>query len=425
MDDRAELGITGIVDLAVSAGSHTILATPHGRGRPSLRNRVALAPFTLVNWIVPKKRDKFVLHGIPLSEDGILAVADELFVRGLSPIVLVADHQDATRAPAMFCSPAVFVGKRSIAALWHYLTARYIIVSHSLFGDPRPPPWQCVVNLWHGEPTAKAIGRYIGRSRINATTAPVLSHVGQAYRCTEFGLHPKQVPILGAPRNDRMLTADRADVRKALLGADADVPTLLWLPTYRSVVNGTATWIDAAVRFPGVPYDLADLRRIDDWLYSNSARIVVKRHPLEVDTVNYQLRAITFLEQADLERVNETTYTSLAAFDGLITDASSVWTDYLLLDKPIIFAFPDIDDYRASRGLNVEPYEHLVPGPFVKSADEFIQSLDRLLLNRDEFAEARQLARRRFHRFCDAGSTARLLDEILPGRTRFPERTRP
>jgi len=103
-------------------------------------------------------------------------------------------------------------------------------------------------------------------------------------------------------------------------------------------------------------------------------------------------------------------YTLLPAFDGLLTDVSSIWIDYLLLDKPLVFPFPDIQDYREGRGLGIEPYEHWVPGPFVRDLDGLLTALGDLVDGRDTMAQERRLARLRFHQHRDDGSAARLLD---------------
>ena len=41
----------------------------------------------------------------------------------------------------------------------------------------------------------------------------------------------------------------------------------------------------------------------------------------------------------------------------LISDYSSVYFDYLLLDRPILFTDKDIDDYAANRGIMLEPLD--------------------------------------------------------------------
>ena len=118
------------------------------------------------------------------------------------------------------------------------------------------------------------------------------------------------------------------------------------------------------------------------------------------------------LTQDEMEDLGLTMYTMLPAFDGLVTDVSSVWVDYLLLDKPMVFAFPDIQDYRDGRGLSIEPYEDWVPGPFVRDIDGLIAALADLVDGRDPMAGERQLARLRFHQYHDDRSAARLLDGL-------------
>ena len=140
--------------------------------------------------------------------------------------------------------------------------------------------------------------------------------------------------------------------------------------------------------------------------------MVVKVHPSDRSTFAGNFRAISVLQPGDLERRGLTLYPALSAFDGLITDMSSIWLDYLLLDKPLIFAFPDVADYRSDRGLNLEPYEAWVPGPFATTVDEFLAAVRDVVEGRDPAAEERRRARVRFHQYRDGATTGRLLDGI-------------
>jgi CDP-glycerol glycerophosphotransferase len=383
----------------------------NGTGRA---RRIAVYAFTVVNWLIPKNRRKVLVHGIPDLEDGILSVLSVVPDRGYEPVVLF----DAAGTPDRFRRllgdrPVRFVHKDSLRAALHFLTARYVFVTHGLYGHPAPPPWQCVVNLWHGEPPGKVTGRYEGEPKRHASISPVLSGLGQAYRCTAFGLHPYRVPVLGAPRNDRMLAADPDLARTRLVPEALDRPVFLWLPTFRRNLPGRHQRADVAEGSSVLPFDAEDVKRLDEWLDARGALVVVKSHPASGDQPPGEHKAIRALTQADLESYDLTVYTMLAAFDGLITDISSVWVDYLLLDRPILYAFPDIERYRATRGISPEPYESWIPGPLVRTVDALTDALGAILDGRDDFRAARSQARRRAHRFYDDRSTARLVDRVM------------
>jgi CDP-glycerol glycerophosphotransferase (TagB/SpsB family) len=386
---------------------------PGPRDRPVLtrtgREKAIFLALRALNRVLPKQGHKVVLHSIPLLEDGVASVLEALSATRHRAVIL--DDAPGTATSALPSGVAI-VPKRSARGLWHYLTARYVFTTHGLFGDPPTPPAQQVVNLWHGEPPVKIMGRYEGEQPHAADVAPVLSVVGQAYRCTEFGLHPRNVPVLGAPRNDRMLRSDRDAARRLLLGDRSDRPTYLWMPTYRVMRSGRHERLDAARRVPGVPFDEPDLRQLDCWLCDHGARIVVKLHPLDAERFTGQFDALNVLCDDDLKAAGLSVYRSLSAFDGLITDASSIWIDYLLLDRPVLVAFPDVDEYRAARGLNMEPYEDWVPGPFVTTIPQLVDVLGALLRGEDAWAPVRRRTARQLHYHHDAGATHRLLRHL-------------
>jgi CDP-glycerol glycerophosphotransferase len=386
-----------------------------GRERgPSHARRLAMRLFNAADWAVPKHPRKVLLHSIPDLEDGIQSVLSAVLDRGYEPVVLYGAPNTPDRFLRIFGDgPVRLVPKDSMDAAWHFLTARYVYVTHGLYGNPAPPPWQCVVNLWHGEPPGKVVGRYEGEPTRHATISPVLSGLGQAYRCTAFGLHPSRVPILGAPRNDRMLASDPDLARMRLLPDALDRPVFLWLPTFRRTVPGRYQRADVVGGSSVLPFDTDEVKRFDEWLDARGALVVVKAHPASGDELPGELKAIRSLTQADLESCDLTVYTMLAAFDGLITDISSVWVDYLLLDRPIVFAFPDIEEYRATRGISLEPYESWVPGPLVRTVDTLIAAVGAILDGRDEFRASRDQARRRAHRYCDDRSTARVVERAM------------
>ena len=393
------------------------LDSPEGHSRRpadrSLVRRLSYAAFNTLNRLVPKQR-KVVLHSMIDVEDGVLALLEELSERQIPATVLLEDPAHAAALRAVAPDGVKAVAKRSLPGVLHFLTAEFVVTTMHVFGDRRPPANQVQINIWHGEPPTKVVARFFpDTGGIACTYAPVCSTLGRAYRAAEFDLAPQQVPILGAPRNDRMLRADAVAIRAALTGEERDLPTLLWLPTYRAGRWGDRERRDTASDTPaGLPFDAANLDLLDEWLVEQGARLVLKLHPNDVAGLAGSHRAITVLDANYLKNHGLTLYPLLAAFDGLITDVSSVWVDYLLLDKPMIFAVPDIEDYRRGRGLNLEPYEDWVPGPFVRTMAELIDALTDVVGGGDPTAEERRLARRRFHRYADDQSAVRLLDGL-------------
>lgn len=380
-------------------------------GRPSVRSVVHVL-FAAANALVPKDPRSIVLHSTVDVEDGLLAVAQECVARGWRPVVLLEDRRRENLLRSLAVAGVEYVPKRSARGVLAFLRARFVMTTSRLYGDHAPPASQVLVSLWHGEPPTKVTARFSGRGGVSCTYAPVCSTVGRAYRAAEFGVHPLQVPIVGAPRNDRMLRADGAAIRAELLGAEAGRPTLLWMPSFRVGGYGSERRLDSLGADDEGPFPPRDLARLDSWLLERGARVVLKVHPRDTHRFEGDLEAIRVLRAGELEARGLTLYPVLAAFDALITDMSSVWLDHLLLDRPQVFAFPDLAEYRAGRGLNLEPYEHWVPGPLTTDVEQMIAALDDVVEGRDPMAAERARARKRFHQFPDDASTARLLDGL-------------
>ena len=76
-----------------------------------------------------------------------------------------------------------------------------------------------------------------------------------------------------------------------------------------------------------------------------------------------------FLDLSD-ESINDLMYVS----DVLITDYSSCFYDFLLLQKPILFYVYDVERYSATRGVHYS-IEETAPGLIVKTSEELIHIL--------------------------------------------------
>lgn len=367
-----------------------------------------------LNALTPKTRAKVVVHSRPDLEDGAIAILQELASRGYRPIVLCEDSPDLGVAARLRLPSLTMVSKNSLRGKFHFLTAGAVITTHNPYRIHRHPPRQLVVNIWHGEPLAKPVGILSGELPVNCSYTTVLSKLGQTLRCVEFGLPVDRVLVTGAPRNDRLIGTERAAVRRAASIADPD-QLLIWLPTFRvrahelrragQTVEGTP--------FTGpVPLDSDELGLLERWLQKNGATLLVKPHPLAPPLPLRGFERIRTIDSHWLWSRDLTLYTLMQGVDCLITDVSSVWIDFLLTGRPMLFFFPDIQRYRETRGFNLEPYEEWIPGPLVTDGDGLMRELQLLADGQDRFLEPRWAMKARVHIHQDARSAARVLDGV-------------
>ena len=104
-----------------------------------------------------------------------------------------------------------------------------------------------------------------------------------------------------------------------------------------------------------------------------------------------------------------TTGELLFAADLLITDYSSVFFEYLLLVRPVIFFAPDLLRYKDKRGWYLA-YEDL-PGSIVTEGKNLGEQVMRIL-EEDQYAEKRENFRRQYMCSCDGNATTRIMDYI-------------
>lgn len=111
----------------------------------------------------------------------------------------------------------------------------------------------------------------------------------------------------------------------------------------------------------------------------------------------------------------------LVCADVLITDYSSIFFEYLLLDRPIVFFAPDYEDYARDRGFYLD-FDSL-PGHIVKNnnIDEAVRILYNIVgengtktsaTNENQMGVLRQKFREQYMSACDGHVTERIVKEI-------------
>lgn len=93
-------------------------------------------------------------------------------------------------------------------------------------------------------------------------------------------------------------------------------------------------------------------------------------------------------------------------FSVLITDYSSSFADFLLLDRPIIFYPYDFDSYIKNEGISID-YDAVTPGPKAKNPQE-LRNLIAENIRKDTYQQRRLDARKQYHSFTDNLSSQRI-----------------
>ncbi len=388
----------------------------------SLRSRLLTWASYLGLRIVPA-RHRAVVAGTPDDEGNSVEVVRAL--SGRLPVTWLvsepADHLTWLLADCAHGDQVRVVPKSSWRGFVAYLRARYVFFTHGLYGSPQPPRRRMVVNLWHGDGPK----RRKGLADIRSTVTVAGTRAWGMRRAEHFKVGEEGVLVCGNPRVDQ-LGRPAGDASLESLGLDPRDPLVLWLPTYRTTdsshgrMAGTLNWSDGGElsQRNNVRLLLTEVASIARDL---GVTLVVKPHPLDAD--RYAEAGLRMLTNADLRAAGVPLYQLLGRSSGLVTDYSSVWTDYLVLDRPIGFYCPDLEEYTAGRGLNVPDYRSVAPGPFLESADDFKQFLSACVDGVDPWQGLRQAAVNSLGVETRVGATERLLDALQLGATGGPAGT--
>lgn len=266
-------------------------------------------------------------------------------------------------------------GTRPLVQLWHGIGPKMAGLAQISAGHIDLPTWH--------ENLINTI--YTGYNMVCST-----SQLGQFLFKNYFDAI--EFPIVGMCRNDVLF---RNNTEHDLIGsADINVAknklTTLFAPTFRE--HGSAMHDFLGADLPSI-------------LGHEGIELIVKPHPY--DRAGSDLRKISTVIDPLLD-----IYPILKDIDLLITDYSSLASDFSLLDKPIIHFAPDRDVYeRTCRDMSYDP-EIFKLGPWVSDAKTLIKEIMKIRDNGDEYVQQRRSASALLHDVRDGSACTRTLDQI-------------
>ncbi|WP_178023373.1 CDP-glycerol glycerophosphotransferase family protein [uncultured Paenibacillus sp.] len=251
----------------------------------------------------------------------------------------------------------------------------------------------------------------------NADVICVGSNMEQIVRSSFYAIPENKYRITGLARNDMLqLTDGKTNLEKLLQINLANKKIVFNMPTFHmdeknNRIEGDRDLIDS------FPISGFDYEKFNAFLSDNNMICVSKVHHGEEKTIssktkNRSYSNLFFISNETLEVNKLDLYEILNAADILITDYSTVYNDFLFMDKPIVFVNTDIEDYREQRGLALEPYEFWTAGPKVNKQDQLHKELENCSLDKNYYKSEREKLLPLFFKHNDASSTQRTWDVI-------------
>lgn len=230
-----------------------------------------------------------------------------------------------------------------------------------------------IINLWHGvplkkiallDPNLKKAARIYFKKIFseNYTCILTTSHELIPLMSRSFAVSEDKIKVWGQPRNDGLF--QKNDCHEILGQLFPDLPeytkTVLYAPTFRDY---------GQVQL--FPFKDFDQKQLEAFLDEKNMLLFIRTHVAEQGSAApYLGKRIRFLGNEQAEDVTGI----LNIFDCLITDYSSIYIDYLLTDKPMIFLPYDRQQYLDGRGMNFD-YDDVTPGPKPETFNDFLDAL--------------------------------------------------
>ncbi|WP_243063981.1 glycosyltransferase [Humibacter sp. RRB41] len=362
------------------------------------------------------------------SGNGALCNPEAIF-RGLlaDPDFATLEHTwvltDPASEPALLKEFAdddrvTFVRYRTTAYYRALATSQYLINNATFPAEFSKRDGQIYLNTWHGTPlkmmgfdmpggaldSANTLRNFLSADYLLAANDFMAEQMyEQAYRLTN--IYQGRIVTEGYPRVDRQRLSpiERAKALEALEDAGTDVAG-------RGIVLYAPTWHGESF---GRPED--DI----DELVDAVSRLQRELGPDRVVLLKtHQIVHALAASRPELRRIlvpnSVPTNVTLGLCDGLITDYSSIFFDYLATGKPIVFYTPDAADYAESRGTYFAPED--LPGPVVDDAHVAGRAMLDLLRAASSWPTYEGW-RERFASHEDGGATKRVIDIVFRGAT--------
>ena len=268
------------------------------------------------------------------------------------------------------------------------------------------------MQLWHGQ--GIIIRALFTHDEYRYEYMTVMSEKYGDMHAEIFGLRKDQILVTGNPKQDWLYHPFDKGIFEVLEIPKAD-KYVFWLPTMRDSkaesFGDKTIYSDTGLT---ILESKQQLDRINKLLNGWNMVLIIKQHPFE----KYDLRVanlysnIVVLNNDMLSNRNININQLLGYADALISDYSSAAIDYMLLDRPIAFAIPDLDVYKSSRKLHFDNLDEWLPGIQITTESQFCDFIKEVRDGVDSGKKLRQNAFNKLGKWRDDNNCKRVLEAL-------------
>lgn len=377
----------------------------------------------MLNTLIPKKKNKWVFLSHPDYTDNPRSFY-ELINAKFPDISCTWIVSDPELGKLMKSSGIRAVRKNSVMGFFAFARSKVVITSHTNLSSIRSKR-QVFINLWHGVPlkciefmdkneNKKNIPKLNDSKAITISTSDTVSSLLSA--C--FHVNHEHIYVTGQPRNDKLFSPITTTELLNLVdikSKDFD-HVVFYMPTFRQgyINRKEGRQFDESNIFG---FENFDKNKFSTFLEENKILFLCKLHPFEETMFKNKIdelgKYVHLIKNDDLFRKDINLYSLIAKSDILITDYSSVYFDYLLINKPIIFVPTDLEEYRKKRGFVIEPYDFWAPGPKAITQEKLQNEIIKCIENPEYYKDERKTVNNIINRYKDDRSSERVAQIIM------------
>ena len=382
----------------------------------------------LLNKFIPKNQHQILFDSLPDFADNSKAFYEYLQTTNpypnLRPVWVTSDNRLLEKLSS---NGIKSYDKHSFRGFYQFFRSKYIFTTNNTFLEFKSSR-QVLVNLWHGMPL-KTMG-YAEDSknpllphRSNDDNYALIStsNLMKNVLSSCFYIDARKVHVTGQPRNDKIFSKEKSMENLSLI-INNDRLKDKELKDYQKIVLFTPTWRNWEGKVDGksnpdlMNLDDYDDKRFTEFIDENKILFLVKLHPFEEAEYSQILNDkddMVLITSNMLQDNLLDLYDILGAVDILITDYSSIYFDFLLLNKPILFIPTDLEEYEKSRGFLFDPYDFWAPGPKALKFTDFLDELKKCIGDEDYYRNERKMVNDILNKYQDSKSSERLYNLVF------------